>query len=140
MTKEVNILLVEDDQVDVLAVKRAFKACKIANPLKVAGDGIEALEILRGNAQIPPFPVPYIIILDLNMPRMNGLQFLNELRNDPSISNSIVFVLTTSSDDQDRAQAYSKHIAGYITKSDFDKSFLEAVTMLESYWRIIEFP
>jgi CheY-like chemotaxis protein len=140
MSREVNILLVEDDQVDIMAVQRAFKQRKIANPLTIANDGLEALAILRGSKLKDPLAPPFIIILDLNMPRMSGLEFLEELRNDPTISTSIVFVLTTSKDDQDRAKAYEKHIAGYITKSDFDSSFLDAVTMLESFWKIIEFP
>lgn len=140
MGRVVKILLVEDDQVDIMAVQRAFKQRKIANPLEIANNGIEALEILRGSQSRDPLAPPYIIILDLNMPRMNGFEFLEELRNDPSIDKSIVFVLTTSKDDEDRSRAYEKHIAGYITKSDFDSSFLDAVTMLESYWKIIEFP
>ena len=140
MGREVNILLVEDDKVDVMAVRRAFKVRKIANPLYIASDGVEALEMLRGADSPPLIAEPLIIILDLNMPRMNGLQFLEELRSDPDLHKLIVFVLTTSKDDQDRSKAYCKHIAGYIAKSDFDTSFLDAVTMLESYWKIIEFP
>ena len=140
MGKQVSILLVEDDMVDVMAIKRAFVVRKIANDIIVASDGIEALEILRGSGGKPALSSPYIIILDLNMPRMSGLQFLEELRNDPDLSNSIVFVLTTSNDDQDRSAAYGQNIAGYITKSDFDTSFLDAITMLEAYWRIVEFP
>lgn len=140
MGKEVTILLVEDDEVDVMAVKRAFKTCKIANPLVVAGDGIEALEVMRGENGYQPLDKPHLILLDLNMPRMDGLQFLEEIRNDTQLCKSIVFVLTTSTDDRDKSAAYSKCIAGYITKSDFDQSFLNAVEMLESFWKIIEFP
>lgn len=140
MGKEINILLVEDDKVDVLAVKRAFKMRKIVNPLTVASDGVEALEILRGRNGKTKLSTPYIVILDLNMPRMNGLQFLKELRKDPMLEKSIVFVLTTSNSDKDRTSAYESHIAGYITKSDFDTAFIKTVTMLEAYWTIIEFP
>jgi CheY-like chemotaxis protein len=95
-----------------------------------------ALEMLRGVDSLPLIDDPLIIILDLNMPRMNGLQFLQELRSDPDLHKLIVFVLTTSKDDQDRSKAYSNHIAGFIAKSDFDTSFLDAVAMLESYWKI----
>lgn len=140
MGREVNILLIEDDQVDIMAVQRALKQCKIANPLTVANNGIEALEILRGSKLKDPLATPFVVILDLNMPLMNGLEFLEELRTDPLICKSIVFVLTTSNDDRDKTLAYEKNIAGYIVKSDFDSSFLDSVTMLESYWKIIEFP
>ena len=140
MSKEVHILLVEDDQVDVMAVQRAFKQRKIGNRLSVANNGLEALEMLRGDKQKSPLDSPYIIILDLNMPRMSGLEFLDELRNDPLLNKSIVFVLTTSKNDKDRIEAYEKNIAGYIVKSDFDSSFLDAVTMLESYWKVVELP
>ncbi|MFT5219323.1 MAG: CheY-like chemotaxis protein [Planctomycetota bacterium] len=140
MSKEVNILLVEDDKVDILAVKRAFQQCKVVNPLTVACDGVEALEILRGDNGKEKLKAPYIVILDLNMPRMNGLQFLKELRKDPQLDKSIVFVLTTSNSDKDRTSAYESHIAGYIAKADFDTAFIKTVSMLEAYSKIIEFP
>ena len=93
---EVNILLVEDDEVDVMAVKRALKTLKIANPFFRAADGIEALEMLRGTGGKKQLPSPYIVLLDLNMPRMDGLEFLDELRQDPALHRSVVFVMTTS--------------------------------------------
>jgi CheY-like chemotaxis protein len=137
---EVNILLVEDDEVDVMAVKRALKELKIANPLHRAADGIDALEMLRGENGKKKLPRPYIVLLDLNMPRMSGLEFLDELRKDRELQRSIVFVMTTSAAEEDRVRAYDKSISGYMLKHSAAHSFLDAVTMLEHFWRVIEFP
>jgi len=137
---EVNILLIEDDEVDVMALKRALRDLKIANQLFRAEDGIEGLEMLRGTNGKNRLTCPYIILLDLNMPRMGGLEFLDELRADPDLKSSIVFIMTTSSADEDRARAYDRNVAGYVLKNNPGHSFLRAVTMLDHYWRVIEFP
>jgi CheY-like chemotaxis protein len=137
---EVNILLVEDDEVDVMAVKRSFRELKIANTLFEARDGIEALELLRGSQGTPPIPSPFIILLDLNMPRMNGIEFLEEIRKDPHLHSSVVFVMTTSSDENDRIRAYNYNVAGYVLKHSPGRTFMDAVSMLEHYWRIVELP
>ena len=137
---EVNILLVEDDDVDVMAVKRSFRELRIANPLFEARDGVEALEQLRGKPGTPPIPSPLIILLDLNMPRMNGIEFLAEIRKDPQLHSSVVFVMTTSSDENDRVRAYNYNVAGYVLKHSPGRSFIDAVSMLEHYWRIVELP
>jgi CheY-like chemotaxis protein len=137
---EVSILLVEDDEVDVMAVRRALKELKIANPFFRAADGIEALEMMRGENGRKKLPRPYIVLLDLNMPRMSGLEFLEELRNDSELRSAIVFVMTTSAAEEDRVRAYDKCIAGYVLKHSPAHSFLDAMTMLEHYWRVIEFP
>ena len=137
---EVSILLVEDDDVDVMAVTRALKTLKIANPFFRAADGVEALDMLRGTGGKTQLRAPCIILLDLNMPRMNGLEFLDALRVDLKLRNSIVFVMTTSAAEEDRVRAYNKCIAGYILKNNPAHTFLEAFTMLEYYWRVIEFP
>ncbi len=137
---DVHILLIDDDEVDVRVVKRAFQKQKLANPIRVATDGIEGLEALRGQNGWPPLPRPYLILLDLNMPRMNGLTFLQELRCDPDIQDSIVFVLTTSDDDNDKVAAYQQHVAGYLLKNDVSHEFLHKVQMLEQFWLSIQFP
>jgi CheY-like chemotaxis protein len=137
---EINILLVEDDEVDVMAVKRALKELKIANPFFRAADGIDALDMLRGANGKAKLPRPFIILLDLNMPRMSGLEFLVELRNDPELHSSVVFVMTTSAAEEDRARAYNKCIAGYVLKHSAAHSFIDAMTMLEHFWRVVEFP
>ena len=136
----INIMLVEDDEVDVMAVKRAFRELKIANPLTEAKDGIEALEMLRGVNGYVKIPRPLIILLDLNMPRMGGMEFLDELRKDPDLHRCIVFIMTTSADEQDRVRAYDKNVAGYVLKHDLGRSFLDAIAMLQHYWRVVELP
>lgn len=134
--KEVSILLVEDDDIDAMGVERAIKRLRLANPLYRARDGLEGLKILREKLIIHPC----IILLDLNMPRMNGLEMLDELRRDVQISDNVVFVLTTSKDDEDKSAAYKKNIAGYIVKSDLDTDFTDLLQLLDHYWRIVELP
>ncbi len=97
--KEVTILLVEDDDVDVMGIERALRKLKILNHIVRAKDGLEALELLRDPDAVRR---PYIILLDINMPRMNGLEMLAELRDDPRLTSAVVFVLTTSKSDEDK--------------------------------------
>lgn len=137
---EVSILLVEDDEVDVRAVKRALRDLKIVNSVTVASDGIEALEALRGKNGRERMKKPFLILLDLNMPRMGGIEFLDELRRDPELTRSLVFVMTTSGDEEDRFRAYDRHVAGYMLKHSPARTFSEAIAALEHYWRIIELP
>jgi len=137
--RPVHILLVDDDLVDVMAAKRAFHSSKIANPVTVARDGIEALALLRGDG-VAPIPEPYMILLDLNMPRMNGVEFLQALRADPRHGQAIVFVLTTSATNEDLQAAYAWCVAGYITKANAGHDFVNVVKLLEAYWLIVEFP
>ncbi len=139
-TKEVSFLLVEDDEVDLMMMRRAFRELKIANPLIHAENGLVALDHLRGTNGVQQLAAPYIIMLDLNMPLMGGLEFLDVVREDASLHRSIVFVLTTSGAERDRLSAYDKHVAGYIVKSNAASGFLDAVTMIDSYWRIVELP
>ncbi|MCA9166363.1 MAG: response regulator [Planctomycetales bacterium] len=136
----VQILLVEDDEIDAETVKRAFSRQKIANPITVARDGVAALSRLRGEDGAPPFERPYLILLDLNMPRMNGTEFLEQLRADPSLCDSVVFVLTTSKSDRDITAAYERQISGYLVKSNIGHDFVNLVGMLEHFWRYVEFP
>ena len=137
---DVSVLLVDDDEVDRNVVKRAFRQLKIANPVVEAKDGMEALAILRGTEGYQKIPSPYLILLDLAMPRMDGLEFLAELRDDDGLDTSIVFVLTTSKADEDRTAAYKQHVAGYIVKSNFGHEFMRIVDMIDHYWRVIVFP
>ena len=140
MTSMVNLLLVEDDEVDVQGFKRAFAKSRIGNPITVARDGIEALEILRGENGQAKLPKPHLILLDLNMPRMNGLEFLEAIRADEDLKTSVVFMITTSKAEEDKARAYEKNVAGYIVKQDPANTFMKAVELLEHYWKIVEFP
>lgn len=140
MKDSVHILLVEDDEVDAMAVKRALHDYRVANPIVVAKDGIEALEHLRGENGKANLPRPNLVLLDINMPRMNGLEFLEALRKDAYLSDTIVFVLTTSNQEEDVTAAYRKNIAGYMTKKDAGRDFLSLIRMLSEYWRIVIFP
>jgi CheY-like chemotaxis protein len=140
MTLTVNLLLVDDDEVDVQGLKRAFAKSRIGNPITVARDGIEALEFLRGENGRPQLPKPHLILLDLNMPRMNGLEFLEAIRADEDLKRSVVFMITTSKAEEDKARAYDQHVAGYIVKQDPANTFMQAVALMEHYWKIVEFP
>ncbi|HEX5521185.1 MAG TPA: response regulator [Longimicrobiaceae bacterium] len=132
-----NILLVEDDEIDVMNVRRAFKKNNIYNPLWIAGNGVEALELLRGD-QIPR--ERRLVLLDLNMPRMNGIEFLRELRADSELKAVPVVVLTTSDDERDRVEAYQLNVAGYILKPVTLINFVEAMATLNKYWTLVEMP
>jgi CheY-like chemotaxis protein len=137
--KMVNILLVEDDEVDVMNVKRAFKKNNITNPLNICNNGLEALDFLRGKTE--PFgEIPKIILLDLNMPKMGGIEFLREIRKDEKLKNISVFVMTTSNEDKDKVDAYNLNVAGYILKPLSMERFVEAVSTLNNYWKLCEFP
>jgi CheY-like chemotaxis protein len=135
-----NILLVEDDEVDVMTVQRAFKKGNITNSLYIAGNGIEALAKLRGELGKPSI-IPTdrrLILLDLNMPKMNGLEFLQELRADPTIRHIPVVVLTTSNEERDRVKAYDFNVAGYIIKPVTFNIFVELMVALNKYWALCE--
>lgn len=132
-----NILLVEDDDIDVMNVKRAFEKYHINNPLFVAGNGIEALEKLRGS-EVPKGR--RLVLLDLNMPQMNGIEFLRELRNDPELNPIPVVVLTTSNNDRDKIEAYNLNVAGFLVKPVTFASFCELMVTLNKYWSLVEMP
>lgn len=135
--KMLNILLVEDDEVDVMNIRRAFKKGNISNPLYVAGNGLEALGMLRGE-QVPRSR--RLVLLDLNMPRMNGIEFLRELRADPELSPTPVVVLTTSDAERDKVEAYNLHVAGYLLKPVTFGNFCETMASLNKYWALVEMP
>jgi len=122
-------------------VKRAFQKSNIQNPLHIAHNGVDALEMLRGTNGFSKInPTPRIILLDINMPKMNGIEFLKELRSDKDLHNISVFVMTTSNSDKDRIDAYEYNVAGYIVKPiSFDK-FVAAVSILNNFWQLCEQP
>lgn len=138
LAEQVKVLHVEDDDVDVEGVQRAFKKLKIPNEILLAKDGVEALEILRreDDEKLRPF----LILLDLNMPRMGGIEFLGQIRRDEKLKDSIVFVLTTSSAEEDRASAYDFNVAGYIVKSHLETGLTSAAKLLNNYCHVVEFP
>jgi len=132
-----NILLIEDDEVDVMNVRRAFERNNVSNPLFVAGNGLEGLEVLRGD-KMPK--ERRLVLLDLNMPKMNGIEFLQALRADPELASTSVVVLTTSNDDQDKIDAYNLNVAGYLLKPVTFSNFCERMTTLNKYWTLVEMP
>ncbi len=139
--ENIAILLIDDDEVDALNVVRAFSKVKIRNPLFRAHDGLEALAMLRGGSGLEKIePTPKIILLDINMPRMNGIEFLREMRQDPQLKSINVVVLTTSNEDQDKIEAYRLNVAGYVIKPLVPGKFIEAVSTLNMYWNLIEMP
>ncbi|MBE9140700.1 response regulator [Nodosilinea sp. LEGE 07088] len=140
--RQVNVLLVEDDEVDVMNVQRAFKRKHIDHPLYVASNGIDALTMLRGRG-VDSSAVPSnrrLVLLDINMPKMNGLEFLQELRQDEDLRSTPVVVLTTSDADQDRLEAYRLNVAGYILKPATFATFAEVMASLNQYWALCEIP
>jgi len=140
MSREfLDVLLVEDDKIDVKNVYKAFEKLKISNPLVVASNGLEALDMLRGkNGHSQVYPT--LVLLDLNMPRMNGIEFLANLREDEELHALSVVVLTTSAEQKDIIEAYDFHVAGYIVKAMQPTEFLESMATLHSYWKICEKP
>lgn len=140
--RAINLLLVEDDAVDVMNVQRAFKKNNITNPLYIAENGLEALHMLRGaGEQLSAVPSHRrLILLDLNMPKMNGIEFLQELRADPELQMTPVIVLTTSDDDRDRVEAYRLNVAGYILKPVTFSNFVEVMAALNKFWTLCEMP
>lgn len=137
-----NILLVEDDEVDIMNVQRAFKKGNILNPLYIAANGLEALAMLKGTADQPP-EVPNerrLILLDLNMPKMGGIEFLQKLRSDEKLRHIPVVILTTSNQDRDLVEAYNLNVAGYILKPVDFVRFVELMATLNKYWSLSEMP
>ncbi|MEY2933913.1 MAG: hypothetical protein RL033_4662 [Pseudomonadota bacterium] len=134
--RELEILLVEDDALDVMNVRRAFKQNKLTNRIHVAQNGLEALEVLRKGT----LPTRHLVLLDLNMPKMNGIEFLRELRADPNLQTTSVVVLTTSNEDRDRIEAYKLNVAGYLLKPVTFPSFVDLMATLNKYWTLVEMP
>lgn len=134
----VDMLLVEDDSVDALVIKRELGKLHVVRTIHVVSDGVEALDFLRGDAR--QIHVPLVVILDLNLPRMNGIEFLERIRTDAELRHLIVFVWTTSTVASDRAKAYDRNVAGYIIKSDDVEEMQKFTAMIESYVHVIEFP
>lgn len=137
---KVNILIVDDDDVAAESVVRSLRKHAMDFPVTLARDGIEALEILRAHHSELTIEKPYIVLLDLNMPRMDGFEFLQEVRQDNVLQDSIIFVLTTSDADSDKSRAYHENIAGYMVKSAVGPQFSKLASLLDNYRNTITFP
>ena len=110
------------------------------NPIYVARDGIEALEILRGTAEVNQLEPPFIVTLDINMPRMNGLELLEQIRADPNLQEAVIFMLTTSDAQSDIDKAFGKNVAGYILKDNINSSLSDALRMINEYSKLSVLP
>ncbi|MBU1139396.1 MAG: response regulator [Proteobacteria bacterium] len=130
------ILLVEDDQVDAMTVKRALKEINVTNRLDIVDDGEKALAFLEN----PENENPGIILLDLNMPRMNGIEFLHIVKKDDMLQKIPVIVLTTSREDQDKVDSFKLGVAGYMVKPVDYLKFVEVVKTIDLYWTLSELP
>jgi len=130
------ILLVEDDSVDQMTIQRAMRDIRITNHLDIAGDGEEALASLRDHTR----EKPGIILLDLNMPRMNGIEFLKVAKQDETLKRIPVVVLTTSKEEQDRVESFNLGVAGYMIKPVDYHQFVEVVRTIDLYWTLSELP
>jgi len=130
------ILLVEDDRVDVMMVQRALKDINVTNPLEIAGNGEEALAYLKN----PTNRKPCVVLLDLNMPRMNGVEFLKIVKNDEQLRRIPVVVLTSSREEQDKVDSFDLGIAGYMIKPTDFRQFIEVAKTIDLYWTLSELP
>lgn len=139
-TEPVNILLVEDDDVEAEAIQRAFEKADVKHPLYRAKDGVEALEMLKGENARYSIPKPHLLLIDINMPRMSGIELLSHIRSEPTYKRTLAFVLTTSKSLEDRMRAYNYNIAGFVNKSDVNKDYKNVINMLENYTEIVAFP
>jgi CheY-like chemotaxis protein len=136
MISQRDILLVEDDQVDAMTVRRALKELRVTNPLVVAEHGEEALEILRGRRQ----DLPCMILSDINMPRMNGVELAIAVKADPSLRHLPIVMLTTSREQSDRWSSFQQSVAGYLVKPIDYLQFVEMMRTLNMYWTLSEMP
>lgn len=138
--KILSILVIDDDDVATEAVQRSLRKHNVFYPVYAACDGQEGLEMLRGTHPTLTIPKPYLVLLDLNMPRMNGFEFLEELREDAKLKDTVIFILTTSNNDADRARAYNEHVAGYMVKSSVGPQFKKLALLLEYYSDAVVLP
>jgi len=139
-TNLMKILLVEDDDVDAETVQRSLAQAKIANPIVRAIDGVQALELMRGTNGQEKLAPPYLLLADIRMPRLDGIGLIQQIRNDPLLTRTVIFVLTTSDADRDKVAAYDAHVAGYMVKSRAGEQFLQLARMLDYYLVIVTPP
>ena len=130
------ILLVEDDNVDVMTVKRAFKDLKVTNPLVHSVNGEEALEYLRGEGN----EEPCVVLLNLDMPKMNGFEILKVLKADEALKKIPVVVLTASGNERDIVESFKLGVAGYMIKAADYKKFVKLISAINLYWTLSELP
>ena len=132
--REIQVLLVEDDPGDVLMTREAFEDYKVHNQLHVVNDGEQAMAFLRQEGEYAGLPRPDLVLLDLNLPRMDGREVLNAIKSDPELSSIPVVVLTTSEAEDDVLRSYSLHANAYVTKPvDFER-FIDVVRQIDDFF------
>ena len=132
--KPVDVLLVEDDEGDVLMTREAFEFYKIRNPLHVVTDGEQALQFLRRTGPFAGAPRPGLILLDVNLPRLNGLEVLAELKQDPELLLIPVVMLTTSKAEEDILRSYKLHANAYVSKPVDFENFVVAIRQIDDFF------
>lgn len=130
------ILVVEDDDVDVMTIRRALKEIHVVNPVVRQENGEKAIEYLRDQGNSPPC----IILLDLNMPVMSGIEFLEVVKSDENLKRIPVIVLTTSSEQEDKVDSFNFSVAGYMAKPVDYRQFVDVMRSIDVYWSISELP
>ncbi|WOI57922.1 response regulator [Palleronia sp. LCG004] len=136
----VNILMVEDDDFEAKSVTRAFRKARLQNTIVRARNGVEALEILEGRHADLSLDWPLIVLIDINMPQMNGHQLIAEIRSRPALKRLVCFMLTTSTAVADIEQAYDYNVAGYIVKETAGADFTRLLNLLGDYWLTVQLP
>ncbi len=136
----VSVLLVDDDDVDAESVIRSLRRSDIPLHVLWVEDGLEALEVLRDEHAVLRLERPFVVLLDLNMPRMDGFEFLHAVRSDPQLRDTVVFVLSTSATEADRTRAYHENIAGYLIKSSVGPQFSKLARLLAGYQAAVTLP
>lgn len=139
MTETISILVIDDDELTAELVERSLRDCTFRHRIIEARDGQEGLDVLLGRSGTK-ITRPYLVLLDLNMPRMNGFEFLEAVRAHPRIADSVIFVVTTSDSDSDRTRAYQEQIAGFMNKASVGPQFAHLARLLHDYSTTVELP
>lgn len=138
MIKELSVLIVEDDDVAAESITRGLRKVAPDIQLVYAEHGKVAIDILKNQHPTRALKTPYLVLLDLNMPVMNGFEFLEYIRNDELLQDTVIFILTTSNDDNDRSRAYDNNVAGYMVKSAVGPQFAKLAALLHAYKNAVE--
>ena len=140
-TRTIEILLVEDSEPDILLTEEAFSEARVPNRLHIVRDGEEALQFLRREGEHAQAPRPDVILMDINMPRKNGLEVLEEIKADADLRSIPVLILTTSQAEDDVRRSYSGHASSYVVKPVGFENFLQAIRAFEEFWlTFVRFP
>ena len=140
MGQEITFLLVEDDDVDAEAICRSIRGKGLTNPIVRVKDGVDALDVLKDEHEDIRLSKPYIVLVDINLPRMNGIELLKEIRKDENLAHAVVFILTTSKQSHDKIDAFKLNVAAYILKCNAGEDFMHAAHLIDTYQRFAELP